>query len=99
MMKAFDEDVYGYDFEAEGAKQVSQQKREKLASNIFDFGMKMYLRDNFAHADFHAGNMLAKDDGSIIVLDTGCVTTLRSDVGRFYDFMEASGRQNAEEFS
>jgi len=100
MMSVFDGDVYGYEYEAKRKKKYPLEYRKKLAQNIFDFSMQMYLRDNFAHADLHSGNLLAKKDGSIVVLDTGIVTSLRpEDIDEFFNFLEAGCRQDAKSFT
>lgn len=99
MMSSFD-DAYGYKYEGKGRSKYSEEFRKKLAQNIFDFSMDMYLRHNFAHADLHSGNLLAKEDASIVVLDTGMVTSLQSeDIDVFFDFLEAGCRKDACSFT
>lgn len=100
MMGAFDGDNYDYRYEAKNRSKYPLEFRKKLAKNIFDFSMNMYLRDNFAHADLHSGNILAKEDGTVVVLDTGIVTSLEpKDIDVFYDFLEAGCRKDAEKFT
>ena len=62
---------------------VTGKKRE-LAERIFDVTMKMFLRDNFIHADMHGGNMLieAEEDNAdahFTVLDPGLRISLEGD--------------------
>ena len=38
--------------------QVSHELRRQLAKRLFDTSLKMFLRDNFIHADLHAGNIM-----------------------------------------
>merc|ERR1719461_2014134 len=100
MMEAFDTHVYD-EYHESGVKdsKYCPVYKAKVAANIFDLGMKMYLRDNFAHADLHSGNLLAKDDGSIVVLDTGIVTTLEPhDCDRFFALLESSCRRDTRTF-
>ena len=62
--------------------QVSEAKRKALAKAIFDMTIKMYLRDNFIHADLHAGNILYSTDPldtRVFVLDAGMTTCLEKD--------------------
>eukprot|EP00494_Astrolonche_serrata_P032369 UN32638 len=91
MMSSFKDDAFGYEWEdIQSVNQdVTPEFKSKLADKIFDCGMKMYVRDNFAHADLHAGNLLAKRDGKLIVLDTGLTTELNpKDNDKFFDFLE-----------
>merc|ERR1719384_2744504 len=101
MMEAFDTHVYEEYHESKAKdKEYSPVYKAKVAANIFDLGMNMYLRDNFAHADLHSGNLLAQDDGSIVVLDTGIVTSINpSDNTKFLEFLEAGIRENVDGFT
>ena len=48
-----------------------------MASAIFDLIIKMYLRDNFAHADLHSGNAIYEpSSNSIVVLDAGLTSKI-----------------------
>lgn len=101
LMSHFDSgDGYDYSFEASLRHKYPKEFREKLAQNIFDFSMNMYMRHNFAHADLHSGNLLAREDGTIVVLDTGMATSLNpEDIDVFFDFLEAGCKKDAKAFT
>ena len=42
----------------DGGPPVDMSLRKKLALRLFDTSLKMFLRDNFIHADLHAGNIM-----------------------------------------
>jgi predicted unusual protein kinase regulating ubiquinone biosynthesis (AarF/ABC1/UbiB family) len=69
---------------------VSEKKRKKLASAIFDMTIKMYLRDNYIHGDLHGGNLLYstdEDDERVFVLDAGLTTALERDWASPFGYM------------
>lgn len=102
LMKGFGGDEYGYENEKEIENDISQEKRTKLAEHIFDLTMKMYFRDNFAHGDMHAGNLLINDKGQLVVLDTGLTLEIedkQKGLDRFFDLLEHSVNEDAEKFS
>lgn len=47
--------------------------REVLAKNLIGVYAQMILRDGFFHADPHPGNVLVREDGTILLLDFGMV--------------------------
>lgn len=67
---------------------VSQTRRE-LAETLFDVSIKMFLRDNLAHGDLHAGNVMFDEAlEQCTIIDAGLTTSLeedwvRKDFGRF----------------
>jgi predicted unusual protein kinase regulating ubiquinone biosynthesis (AarF/ABC1/UbiB family) len=70
--------------------EVSEGKRKKLAAAIFDMTIKMYLRDNYIHADLHAGNLLFSpnpQDERVFVLDAGMTTALEKDWASPFGYM------------
>jgi predicted unusual protein kinase regulating ubiquinone biosynthesis (AarF/ABC1/UbiB family) len=42
----------------DGGPAVNRELRQRLAKRLFDTSLKMFLRDNFIHADLHAGNIM-----------------------------------------
>lgn len=46
--------------------------KRRLARQVMDLAMKMFLRDNYIHGDMHAGNLLYSPQQNLLsVLDTG----------------------------
>lgn len=98
MMSGFDQDVYGYHWKQE-KNNYSQKYKSNLADKICELGVNMYLRDNFAHADLHSGNLMATEDGKLIVLDTGIVSNLSEEsIEPFHELLEAGFYQNVDKF-
>lgn len=54
----------------------SLDKRE-LANRLVHAYCQMVFEDGFYHADPHPGNILVKEDGTLVLLDFGAVATLR----------------------
>jgi predicted unusual protein kinase regulating ubiquinone biosynthesis (AarF/ABC1/UbiB family) len=53
-----------------------QLDRRELASRLLRAYCRMVFKDGFYHADPHPGNILAKQDGTLVLLDFGAVATL-----------------------
>jgi aarF domain-containing kinase len=82
--------------------------RKRLAKHLFDTSFKMFLRDNFVHADLHAGNILYSSSPSNIpgsqqtkesltLLDAGLTASLSDDmVPVFNTFLIAMCRMEAK---
>jgi predicted unusual protein kinase regulating ubiquinone biosynthesis (AarF/ABC1/UbiB family) len=51
-------------------------KNKKLAQILFMSYLKQLLEDGFFHADPHPGNILVKEDGTIVFIDFGMVGTV-----------------------
>lgn len=71
----------------DGGPPVDMSLRKKLALRLFDTSLKMFLRDNFIHADLHAGNIMfstrpskvpgsAKEIECLTLLDAGLTAQL-----------------------
>lgn len=46
--------------------------KRRLARQVMDLAMKMFLRDNYIHGDMHAGNLLYSPEHNLLsILDTG----------------------------
>jgi len=61
---------------------MEEKRKKKLAQDIFDMTIKMYLRDNYIHGDLHGGNLMYSTDphdDRIYVLDAGLTTALEKD--------------------
>lgn len=66
------------------------EKKVRLAGIVHEMCMKMFLRDNFMHGDLHGGNILISQDGSLTVLDTGIITSVKPDFApRFGTFLRS----------
>eukprot|EP00960_Hanusia_phi_P029619 748064-Hanusia_phi.AAC.1 len=64
------------------AEVMEDKRKKKLAKDIFDMTIKMYLRDNYIHGDLHGGNLMYSNDphdDRIYVLDAGLTTALEKD--------------------
>lgn len=68
---------------------AAREKKKQLAALLFDINAKMFLRDNMAHADMHAGNLIfSMQDGRVTLIDAGLASTLGPDAyNAFGDFM------------
>ena len=53
--------------------------REALARTLVEAYFQMFITDGFFHADPHPGNFLIADDGTLIMLDFGMVSSLPKD--------------------
>lgn len=59
--------------------EAKQAQRQQLARDIWDLNMKMFLRDNLAHGDLHAGNILYREGRRCVsVLDVGLTSSLNT---------------------
>ncbi|SIS40965.1 ABC1 kinase family protein [Salimicrobium flavidum] len=47
--------------------------RERLARTIFDLCVEQFVNAGMFHADPHAGNIMIKQDGTVVILDFGMV--------------------------
>jgi len=104
LVTGFGDNEYGYVLEKkEIQNDLSQEERTKLAEHVFDLTMKMYFRDNFAHGDLHAGNLLVNDKNQLVLLDTGLTLEIEdkqeSGLDRFFDLLEHSVNLDAQKFS
>jgi ubiquinone biosynthesis protein len=54
--------------------------RKQLAHTLRQVMFKMCFEDGFVHADLHPGNMVVKDDGTLIIFDAGLAKLLHEDV-------------------
>eukprot|EP00457_Paulinella_chromatophora_P005022 gb/GEZN01005035.1/.p1 GENE.gb/GEZN01005035.1/~~gb/GEZN01005035.1/.p1 ORF type:complete len:598 (-),score=20.27 gb/GEZN01005035.1/:14-1807(-) len=72
-----------------GFSQGTITTKKKLASTLFDFAVKCFLRDNLVHGDLHGGNVLF-DHNRCTILDAGLTTTLGKDVkNTFFNFISS----------
>ena len=75
---------------ARGEKDERARTRKRLAQNIFDMTLKMYLRDNWVHGDLHSGNLLCTavpGDDRVYVLDAGLTTALQPENTETFRYM------------
>lgn len=54
--------------------------RKELASRFVKLYCKMIFEDDIFHADPHPGNILVKQNGEIVLLDFGAVTSISNDL-------------------
>lgn len=70
---------------------------ERLAHRLAELEMKMFISDQFFHADLHPGNIFFRPDGSIAVLDVGMVGRMTIEQrDRFLAYWIAVSRQQRE---
>jgi ubiquinone biosynthesis protein len=55
-------------------------RKLKLAETLRMTMFKMCFEDGFVHADLHPGNMLVRDDDTLVILDVGLAKLLHEDV-------------------
>jgi predicted unusual protein kinase regulating ubiquinone biosynthesis (AarF/ABC1/UbiB family) len=58
----------------------SQEWRNRLGSRLFELFVYQFYNMNAIHADPHPGNYLYDDDGTIALIDFGCVKYLPDDI-------------------
>jgi ubiquinone biosynthesis protein len=56
------------------------ERRQKLAQTVRMAMFQMCFTDGFVHADLHPGNMVVRDDGVLVIFDTGLAKLLHEDV-------------------
>ena len=56
---------------AEAVNVLPLDRREKLAKRSMEMMIRMFISDGFFHADLHPGNILFREDGSMVLLDFG----------------------------
>jgi predicted unusual protein kinase regulating ubiquinone biosynthesis (AarF/ABC1/UbiB family) len=78
----------------------SQETRNKVGQIIWDFYDFQIHNLMEVHADPHPGNFLFREDGSVGVIDFGCVKELEEDFYRkYFQIMKPAISDNDEEFS
>jgi predicted unusual protein kinase regulating ubiquinone biosynthesis (AarF/ABC1/UbiB family) len=71
---------------------LNQQKinREELAERLFRAFLPQWLEAGIFHADPHAGNVLVKSDGTLVLLDFGMIGEIsKKDASNFQGLLEA----------
>jgi predicted unusual protein kinase regulating ubiquinone biosynthesis (AarF/ABC1/UbiB family) len=64
--------------------------RDELAQRLFRVFLPQWLEAGMFHADPHAGNVLVKSDGTLVLLDFGMVGEIsKSDATQFQSLLEA----------
>ncbi|MBI1225407.1 MAG: AarF/ABC1/UbiB kinase family protein [Bacteroidetes bacterium] len=71
----------------------SLDKRE-LATRVLRAYSHMLFKDGYYHADPHPGNILVKEDGTIVLLDFGAVAELSSDFRSGFQRLIEAGVKN-----
>ena len=59
---------------------MTAAQKAKLAETVRMSMFKMCFEDGFVHADLHPGNMVALDDGTLVIFDAGLAKLLHEDV-------------------
>ena len=59
---------------------ITAAQKAKLAETVRMSMFKMCFEDGFVHADLHPGNMVAQDDGKLVIFDAGLAKLLHEDV-------------------
>ena len=69
---------------------ASQINREELAQRLIRIFLPQWLEAGIFHADPHAGNVLVKEDGTIVLLDFGMVGEIsRKDATNFQNLVQS----------
>jgi predicted unusual protein kinase regulating ubiquinone biosynthesis (AarF/ABC1/UbiB family) len=77
-----------------------QIHREKLARQLLRLFLPQWLESGLFHADPHSGNVLLKEDGSIILLDYGMIGEItKEDANNLQSLVEAILVKNYEKAS
>lgn len=78
-------------------EKVGKLAARKLAHRLAELEMKMFISDQFFHADLHPGNIFFRPDGSIAVIDVGMVGRMSLEQrDRFLAYWIAVSRQQRE---
>jgi predicted unusual protein kinase regulating ubiquinone biosynthesis (AarF/ABC1/UbiB family) len=68
----------------------SQIDRKELAERLFRIFIPQWLEAGVFHADPHAGNVMVKPDGTLVLLDFGMVGEIsKNDASNFQDLLQA----------
>lgn len=68
----------------------SRINREELSVRLLQLFIPQWLEAGIFHADPHAGNVLVKEEGSIVLLDYGMVGEIsKKDAANFQDLLQA----------
>jgi ubiquinone biosynthesis protein len=59
---------------------MTAARKARLAETLRRTMLQMCFEDGFVHADLHPGNLLVRDDDTVVVLDVGLAKVLREDV-------------------
>ena len=65
------------------ALRTKQHDLSALAVRLIRIFLTQALRDGFFHADMHQGNLLVRDDGTLVAIDLGIIGRLDGDSRRF----------------
>lgn len=58
--------------------------RKQTALSLFDFYFDQFFYPGYFHADPHAGNILIKPDGKIVIIDFGMIGEIKKQDTRFF---------------
>lgn len=90
----------GYHLDKFLALNPSQEIRNKIGQVIWDFYDFQIHRLQQVHADPHPGNFLFQEDGTVGVIDFGCIKELQEDFYRkYFQIMKPAISDDDEEFS
>ncbi len=78
----------------------SQELRNKIGQTLWDFYNFQIHQLKQLHADPHPGNFLLEDDGTVGIIDFGCVKVLEEDFYQtYFRLMEPGVAEDTEVFS
>ena len=78
-------------------EETDQQKKDAVGQALMDFVYEQVHGLHYFHADPHPGNFLVGPDGSLIVLDFGCIKELPADFYEAYFSLAIPGIQRETE--
>jgi ubiquinone biosynthesis protein len=59
---------------------MDARQKARVAETVRMAMFKMCFEDGFVHADLHPGNMVVRDDGTLVIFDAGLAKLLHEDV-------------------
>ncbi|MGX4670814.1 ABC1 kinase family protein [Cerasibacillus sp. JNUCC 74] len=57
---------------------------QQIAKTVFDFYLEQFLQSGKFHADPHAGNILIRTDGTVVIIDFGMIGEVRKQDSHYF---------------
>jgi predicted unusual protein kinase regulating ubiquinone biosynthesis (AarF/ABC1/UbiB family) len=57
---------------------------QRIAKTVFDFYLEQFLQSGKFHADPHAGNILIRTDGTVVIIDFGMIGEVRKQDSHYF---------------
>lgn len=90
--------IEGYKVNDYEALERAGLDRERLADTLIAAFVQQLLQDSFFHADPHPGNLLVKEDGTLVFLDFGMMGRIKKDMREeLVAFVMAIFKKDADE--